>query len=387
MGYQIRNLSVECLTPVHIGSGVKMKRDMDFLISSQDREIGIIDHRKMMEAFGEDDINRETINRWVNAIDQQQSILPLLPSLTKIGDVSKRIRTYRDFNPNSELREQMHDTQNNPMIPGSSVKGSVRTAIWDAYVNDNSITYRDVFAYTKRNGDKVFKDNKLSKKVFAPFSKNRNRIDPNKDILRFLQITDVVFTQNQAICEVFKVLTEKNEGWKIKRFDENGECILKGAKARGRIKIDQKNLKNNIEKGYVRGLSPIQSVEDLFEACNQYTAKMLHLEVDFFQEDMDMDNDPVLYEYMNIIRSLAEEVDNASKDTCILRMGHGTGYRFMTGNKIFSDNINDDKLNLIFQSIRRDWRNIYKDCFYIKSRKITSFGSPLGFVKLKLLSE
>lgn len=385
MGYQIRNFSLECLTPVHIGSGVNMKRDVEFLVSDKDKTIGILDHRKVMDAFGEEKVSRETINKWVNAIDQQKSILSLLPSDIKIDQISKRVRKYNTISFTGDLREQMHDTQNNPIIPGSSIKGSVRTAIWDRYVKDDSVTHDDVFSGMKR-GQKQYKDDKLIKEVFSPHSR-RKWSDPNKDILRFLQITDVVFDPDQASCEVFKILSERNEGWKLKRFDENGECIVEGAVASGRIKIDERNLQNNIDKGYVKMRSPLKSIEDLFDACNRYTAKMLELELDFFSEELNLDNDRILYDYIGIIKSLLNEVKSISKNSCIVRMGHGTGYRFMTGNKILSEKIEDDDLESIFQSIRNDWRNRYRDYFHTKSRKLTSTGSPLGFVRLKMHAE
>src|SRR5690625_1940762 len=385
MGYQIRNFSLECLTPVHIGSGVNMKRDVEFLVSDKDKKIGILDHRKVMDAFGEEEVSRETINKWVNAIDQQKSILSLLPSDIKIDQICKRVRKYNTISFRGGLREQMHDTRNNPIIPGSSIKGSVRTVIWDRYVKDDSVTHDDVFSGMKR-GQKQYKDDKLIKKVFSPYSRRRGG-DPNKDILRFLQITDVVFDPDQASCEVFKILSERNEGWKLKRFDENGECIVKGAVASGRIKIDERSLQNNIDKGYVKMRSPLRSIEDLFDACNRYTTKMLELELDFFSEDLDLDNDRTLYDYIRVIKSLLNEVKSTSKNSCIVRMGHGTGYRFMTGNKILSEQINHGEYKEIFKNVRRDWYDRYVRFPYTKSRKLTSTGSPLGFVRLKMHAE
>lgn len=378
---EIRNITLECMTPVHVGSGVKFKKDIDFFISSEHKKLGIIDDRKVIKALGGDEVNRERVNTWVNAIDNNNSILNLLPSNITLEQISKRTRNYCDISHNGDLREHLHTPKNQPLIPGSSLKGAIRTAIWDSVIKDDSIHYQDI--HSIRHGRDKFSDNKLNKKAFSALT-SINRIDPNKDILRFLQITDVVFNINDANNEVLKVLSDQRDGWKLKTYDENAECIIVSKKSQGRIKLDLLSIMYNTEKYYVKELNEISSLIKLWQTCNQYMLKMLEAENTFFKRDLDRNNDPVFYEYINRIQSLKNIVENLSANECMIRLGHGTGYRFMTGNKIVSNEIKDEELQKINREIRKDWRGKYDDYFYIKSRKISSKGKPLGFVKLTL---
>lgn len=380
MENEVRNITVECITPVHVGSGVKFKKDIDFFISSNPNILGIIDDRKVIEALGGEVVTRETVNAWVNAIDQNRSVLELLPSNITIKQVSKRVRNYTDISRRGDLREQMHTSKNQPMIPGSSLKGAIRTAIWDALIKDDTIEYNDIH-YTINNRD-IFSDKKLNKKAFSPLAEN-DKIDPNKDILRFFQITDVIFNHNDANNEVLKVLSDQQDGWKVKPYDENAECIITNAKTFGRIKMDFRSMANNLRERYVKELKETSSLNELWRTCNQYTLKMLKAEIAFFREDMNRYNDSLLQKYINKVESLINTVNHLPPDSCMIRLGHGTGYRFMTGNKIVSEKINDRDLQKINRAIRKDKKGRYDDYFYIKSRKMTSGGVPLGFVKLE----
>ncbi len=382
MKNEIQNITVECMTPVHVGSGEKFKKDIDFFISPEHKKLGIIDDRKVIEALGGEEVNRETVNAWVNAIDQNRSVLDLLPSSVTVEQVSKRTRNYKSISHKGDLRELLHTPKNQPLIPGSSLKGSIRTTIWDSIIKDDSISYNDI--HVKRYNKDSFSDNKLNKKSFSPFAR-KDRINPNQDILRFLQITDVVFNTNDANNEVLKVLSDHREGWKLKRYDENAECIITSARTQGRIKIDFLSMMNNAKKGYIKELNEISSLHELWKTCNQYTLKMLNAEIDFFEEEMDRYNDSILNNYISKIHLLINNVTHLPTNSCMIRLGHGTGYRFMTGNKILSERISNEDFDKILIEIRRDWKHKkYTDFPYIKSRKMTSEGVPLGFVKLTL---
>lgn len=381
MKNEIRNITLECITPVHVGSGEKFKKNIDFFISSKQGILGVVDDRKVIEALGGNEVNRETINKWVNAIDQNKSILDLLLSDVTVEQISKRTRNFKDISHKGALREQLHTPKNQPLIPGSSIKGAIRTAIWDAVIKDDTIQYKDI--HSVRHGKDRFSDSTLNKKAFSPSAK-KDRIDPNKDILRFLQITDVVFNTNDANNEVLKVLSDQKDGWKVKPYDENAECITTSARTQGRIKMDFRSMKSNAKKGLVKELKETGSLHELWRTCNQYTLKMLESEITFFKRDMDRYNEPIFYKYITKIHSLISIVKNLPNRTAIIRLGHGTGYKFMTGNKIVSNNIEDEEFQKINRAIRKDWKGKYDDYFYIKSRKFTSEGLPLGFVKLTL---
>jgi CRISPR-associated protein Csm5 len=60
----IKNIKVETISPVHIGSGEELNKDIEFITDSN-QMLGIIDERKVLGIIGE-----ENINQWVNLIEQ-----------------------------------------------------------------------------------------------------------------------------------------------------------------------------------------------------------------------------------------------------------------------------------------------------------------------------
>jgi len=369
---EIKSIKITILTPVHIGSGVKLKKGIDFFIKKD--KFGVVDDKKILSIIGEDQIGI-----WVSAIDKGESILPYIEKRKpgyKLTDISKRVYPLTSTSGTKDAREMMHTPLGNPIIPGSSLKGAIRTALWDKY-GDANIKLDDIINIW--HGNISYKDKNLSKKIFGK--------NPNKDILRFLQITDAIFhNDNCGKVEVVNVLTLKNDGWKIKHFEEYAECISPESNADFRIKIAKDTLIKNINKNFIKNdnkTNSLQSISGLFSICNDYYKKMLDKEIEFFKQDIDLKNDEKLDKYLSILKELRNTAENL-KNGCILRLGHGTGYRFMTGNKIDSENIKDDDFKQILKNIRKDWRGRYDDWLFIKSRKMTKNGMPLGFVKLTI---
>lgn len=373
----VQNVKVKCITPVHVGSGVKFKQNVEYFFSSDIKSVGIVDDHLILKALGGENANKESINQWVNAIDSNKSILSKPGVNISVEEVSKRIRKTNSFSRNSDLREQLHASLNHPLLPGSSLKGAIRTALWDVLVPDDTITNYDIWNPKRRK----YSDKNINIRAFAPKS-NGNHMDATKDIMRFLQITDSIFDHNDANIEVSKVLTEQRNGWQLKRFDENIECISKGANSNCRIKISKRNLKNNVEKNFIKELHELTSMQAVFKACNDYTLKMLRSEMNFFNEDLGRRNDHVLNQYLENIKLLLQLIESNNSNTCLIRLGYGTGYTFMTGDKIFSKRIKNDELEEIMRSIRKVKSSKYDDYLYIKSRKVTAEGVPFGFVQL-----
>lgn len=175
-------VKIETLTPIHIGNGNFLQRNADFVLSSQgdDSFIHVIDPRKILDFIGV-----EHIDDWVLSIEKkEESMRDFVRRYRKDAhpdDYSQRIITNcaGEIKATDTLKECLHDGMGLPYIPGSSIKGAIRTAILTTLAKDRTLESKIKTFGKKMGAGQVEKD------LFGK--------DPNNDIFRFLQVGDAYF--------------------------------------------------------------------------------------------------------------------------------------------------------------------------------------------------
>jgi len=124
----MNNITIETLTPVHIGSGRTLMKNMDFFHFPNigNRPIAIIDEKKILELIG-----KSNLPQWMQCIEKRQDLRQQFQVLKNIepSQIAKRIIPLSE-NPNKyELYEHIHNASAKPYLPGSSIKGAIRTGI------------------------------------------------------------------------------------------------------------------------------------------------------------------------------------------------------------------------------------------------------------------
>ena len=130
-------LNIQTLTPLHIGSGRELGYNFDYLKFG--KEIAVTDSKKILGILG-----TENIGQWVNAIDRGEDIVSLIKRRKNditAPDVAQRILQIKDNVPNNRpvpIKEQLHlGSPLRPILPGSSIKGSIRTALLTQLIYEN----------------------------------------------------------------------------------------------------------------------------------------------------------------------------------------------------------------------------------------------------------
>lgn len=126
--------NLETLSPIHIGSGRFLVKNNEFICV--DGEIAVIDDSKVLDIIGE-----ENIGQWLSVIDKGESIWNLIktrkPNIS-LKEIAKRNYIhYADKTEGNNLKEQLIDGSGNPYIPGSSIKGAIRSAVFDYLIHEN----------------------------------------------------------------------------------------------------------------------------------------------------------------------------------------------------------------------------------------------------------
>ena len=125
----------------------------------------------------------------------------------------------------------------------------------------------------------------------------------------------------------------------------------------------------------------MSSIETLFSTINNHTAHLLKEEISFWNEQQEIKNGAD--DYLDNIKDILNQT-HACKEgkECILRIGHASGWRFITGAWT-------EHLDIFYDKIvprSRPSNDKYLQYPFPKSRRIDEEGGYVfGFVKLSLL--
>jgi len=364
----MKKIKIETLTPVHIGSGRELMRDVEFLTMPSDGEdvFVVIDEEKVFNIVGE-----ENISAWVNIIETKGDLKSYLkqrkPNL-KASEIAKReilIFIEDDFSKNKSLKEQLHDGRGKRYIPGSSLKGAIRTAVLSQKVLQNT----DLAKNNKTDFKQQFSAKGIESKLFGN--------NPNEDVFRFLQISDVYFDY-QTIALKAEIFNRLESGWS---FKESGsqliEAIPNEAESYFTLKIDKAQLKLNNSRYETDFLTE----KELFRLINEHTKALLEKEIEFWHDEKLKDaitGDA----YMEKLNELLETVNECTEKEAVLRVGFGSGWDFITGGWAKNEDVmNDYDYDKFLNQVRKQAK--YDDSVpFPKSRKISSSADIFGFVKL-----
>jgi CRISPR-associated protein Csm5 len=379
---------IETITPLHIGSGRTLQGNTEYLYFDESKTVSIIDEHKILKIIGD-----ENIDRWVNIIEKGDNLLDYLiqRSPTKSifpSQTDKRLLKVKgNSNPafgKSGIREQLFSGNGQPILPGSSLKGAVRTAILNQSILKNSLFANRIsdFKEVGYNGKSKYKGVQLEKKYFGG--------DPNHDVFRLLRIGDTHF--NQTECILAETLNEEGGIQKIKQsVQQHIECIPANQSALCGVQIPQ-DLIREIEKrpselSLMKGIDSIKSIPIIFEQIKAHSKKHIEREITKY-ELLNLPNQAD--SYVDTLKDIYESYQNLSENQCILRVGFGTGYLSMTGGwaeeqwKTIPNIDYKKEMNDLATAVRKNDR--YNGMALPKSRKIVLGGIPLGFIKLTLFT-
>lgn len=363
------NVKLETLTPVHIGSGLFLQNNIEFV--KHNNYIYIIDPRKLIDIIG-----IEKLDYWVSAINRGDDIKSLISKIGKNSTpdtYSKRYiatRFNRNLDNQTTLKECMHDGRGIAYIPGSSIKGAIRTAVFADIATDNEELENLIDLSKKTPCEKV------EKRVFGK--------EPKSNVFRFLQIGDAYFNER---CEVAlnevnlnvreshtKLLDESKKQlveaiekgsettFTIKLLSEYNKFAFEKSKAKDRL-IEQENKKTHL-KAIPENM---QSLELLFETININSKVLIESEINIWeQEKQDHNDDSTAQNYIDNLKDILQIINKCGKRECVLRVGQASGWRFMTGAWV---EINEELFNKVITKARPNAHN-YTQYDFPKSRRI-----------------
>lgn len=366
------------LSPVHIGNGTTYNKDIHFLTEAN--KIGIIDPEKIAALIN---LDEALIESWVKSIESEESLVKFLNKNRGVSftleQISSRIINSKGV---AQIPAQLKEHYSSPLqglvIPGSSLKGSIRTSVLEHLTNDyymNNLRGQSIMNFRGQ-----FSDNTVLSQIFGRDAKEQST--------RFLKVGDVHFTHPISEAREAVILSLTREGFRKKPGSHLFEVIAPNTTSTAfNLKIDEDLLKHNVGK-YAEKWSPTKinylknGIEGILKLVDDFTRETIGWDIDLLMDEH-FDKTELGAGYLDFCNELLNS--STKMGECILRIGAHSGWLYTTGGWIRKDTplIPDNVKSQIRRVVQKNRH--YPFDLWPKTRKVSTLGEPFGFVKIKLL--
>lgn len=358
----IYQCSLQILTPVHVGSGEKLVENFDFFRQDQDSKIHVINSSKMFAAV--EKLGADRIMEFTRAVEGEDIVAWLQKQGIRPDRISACSVTFSGQKTPREIHAHIRDAFGNPLIPGSSLKGALRTAI----IRKLAKTEDDFQVKTKGTNPK-YMDQTICGVLLG--------LDPKENLLRTLSVGDYTFQSDQTSIQQVWVnrLTSKTK--LAGKFPIHIEGISNNTASQGTISFDEFLPDKDNEKKCFNFKARL-SLPWLLDACWSLTRHTIETELQFLKDKTGRPVDGLRRFYTR----LSEQIENLPENEVIIQMAWGSGWRGMTGQLLESDDLSDD----LRKKLRLEDR--YLSFPFPKSRRLTlvnGIDSPMGWIKLSFI--
>lgn len=365
-------MKLETLTSLHIGAGNILQKDCDF-VCGNDAEgysiVGVIAPRKVLSLVGE-----ENIDAWTVAIENGRStddIVRQYAPNAQIADYSLHILdSYLSHNP-QQIKAFIRDGLDRPYIPGSSIKGAIRTAVL-ADIAANMQEAELLQAAVSKDGITA---KGMEANVFGG--------TPNNDVFRYLLVGDAIASGYHTAVYNIVNINERTERdfWDTSKQTAT-EVLPYGAEVEFSLVLKQPIKQPDEMPDLPHAL---HSEEALIDAINKHTKTLLTEEIKTWEnKDVDAHSEEKVEDYIERLRDLQKTVGECQGTlSAVMRIGHGSGWRFITG--AWAEQLPDKYFDAVANMARPNNHEHYSNYMFPKSRRLEEEEcEPLGFVKLTL---
>ena len=377
------NCNIKVLSPVHIGSGEKYTASEYVKSKAKTKKGNVLNIIKRMDVSNYFlDLDDDKKDEFLRDLSSPEFNLKSFDS--KIPNTYMKYRAINksknDIAPSQEISEAIK-TLNQLYIPGSSIKGAIKSAIL-YYALDDDMVY-DISRDVIRNGGRV--DNRSYTKFMNKiFTSNRAPTPAQGDIMKFLQVSDTDTIKSPTVYDVATVMAGFRHGsnefyTRNKRSREPTLSFLETIARGNNLSFE---INNNYDYDIFKKLGledkkHLIDLENIKKSMFVFSRSLINYELEF-AEDYDIN---YLYKFYSTLEKYN------SMETPLLKIGAGSGFLSTTvGLKI--KKYDEEYGEELFDKIRNGTRGKTYDYEFPKSRKITQVGGmPLGWVQFSFNGE
>ncbi len=373
------HLDLEVLTPLHIGAGGPALL-FDYDVAWANRLFWVLAiERAIEERLSLEDIERGVEPRISRLLRRDEYRHYARYTVGFGGELAEEPR---------ELLPLARDVEERPYLPGSSLKGAIRTALAYALVAEQLQQAGGDLAETAA-GQAIARslDNPRARREWfarqleiALFQGERS-FDPNRDLLRALRPHDSPpLDRSAAVAEQVGIYALRNGQLRLRGPGNRWlvETLPEGT--RFRLAVDaERGLFRSGQEGLPSALEARLTLERLLEDCRRFAAALARAEAVFYRQG---NVQPLARFYAELQR----RIEQAGPGEAYLQLGWGTGWTAKTIGLLLRGR---PELTSLVQRFRLDRGRGSRP--FPKTRRLVERGGrpalPLGWVRLRLLSE
>ena len=341
------HLQIEIFTPLHIGSGEEIDPFEYVIKAGRLYRINLGDFLYHLSSTEQENFDKLSTN-----IVQMREFIRNKTDFDKFSEfsveVSNKVESlyetkFQDIH-NQLIISPFIRELSSPFIPGSSLKGAIRTAVifelFQGKVNEKM--RGDIFEAELLRSERGFYDKRAQRFI-------ARGLDGEKDPFRAIKITDARLSENATYVERVETFSRKSgkiEPLNIQIFKEvthssfQNKPIIFTTEFRFDDQLIKRNWKikqKSINKDFI------------VKACNSFAHQIINNELKYFTD----------HPATEIYQRLRNE--SLDKESFLLRLGWGSGFNSMT-------------VNLKKQKPK-----------FIQTRKLVNEYLPLGWTKVKII--
>jgi CRISPR-associated protein Csm5 len=350
--------NIEALTPIHVGNGRELSCKYNYY--PENGMIRIVDIESVIEALAGNELAKLAIKEFgrenfnIYEFLNDYSIKPEGYTLSwkcsktalskkdthnsaKPSNLSWQEKLGQNFNIVPDLpqniREHIKTAFGKPYLPGSSIKGSIRTAILSQFIAMDCSRVPDNMPQSGKNCPKNISASQ--KVVQAYFGKN-----PNYDILRCLHVSDAHFSIDDLACKDvrwFSLQSSERPGWRdmrkrrtVTHYNVDGvyvEALRPRTSSSVVIKWDRFLDNSRVKKilHFVEKTTLFSSIISLASTMNKHAKRQLEDEKQFFAK----------YKLKQLVvqhQALEDMLSGLHNGAFLMQIAWGIGWKGMTGN-------------------------------------------------------
>lgn len=358
---------IKTLSPIHIGSGDEYNGS-EYLLSKAKSKGKII---KI--------IKRVDLKKYYSSLsdDRKDQFLVDLTNSRKLGDFDSKIsKEYTRYQCLNECKNEPYDTivecvktMDKMYIPGSSIKGAIKTALFYNLIETEDILSIPSLIQQNRRGAFI-KNREYENLIDSYFSSNKFN-SAQSSIMKFFQVSDTTTTNLPAVYDSVTVKATPNYGFNYHQRNSNTvktflETIDKNRTLKFNINMNAND--KILSKLDLMDKKDIISKDNIKESLYEFNKDLIEYELDFAKE--------YNVSFLGKFYTNLKKENSLSKP--LLHIGSGSGFMNTTiGLKIKKED------PLTFEKLSETAPKSY-DYEFPKSRKIlVNGGIPLGWVKLE----
>ncbi len=368
--YNQFDLNIEVLSPLHIGNGETLTSVGEFITTSHNIRYLKLD--ELNDLLDEKELTDDYTDKIIKAAGSFDTFKTLMEyDIDVEGLIQNEIKlNSNDLNPlNNNILHIFHNSEGKKYIPGSSVKGMLKTVLLFHYLNNDRSYLLHVEKIIKEKFDTWNRKNAFNwlKKQWDDVVKDENLFYNNE--FNLLRPADSMFIKNDCLL-VEQVKRQHFYGVDSDSLDWLQETVKKGTVVKFKLRIipefsDPFTLLNSEDSA------------QLFEAINEYSLKMIDFELDLVAQSFYV-NKKILIDFLY---QLKEQILGSNNQFAICRLGKGKSIYFQTILSL----LDKDLLNILIKKLYKSEGD--ESDYFPNTRVLTAFDEMLGWIKIKEADE